>query len=77
MVKNLIGHIIKQLVEQPERVDVQVFRDGPKDIIEIRVAPDDFKRVIGKEGRVVKSIRSLVEALQPDDKEMLVDIVQE
>ena len=77
MIKNLIEYIVKQLVEQPERVDIQVFRDGLKNSIEVRVAPDDFKRVIGKEGRIVKSIRSLVEALEPGTKEMIVDIVQE
>lgn len=77
MIKNLIEYIVKQLVEQPERVNVQVFRDGPKSTIEVRVAANDFKRVVGKEGRVVKSIRSLIEALEPGDKEMIVDIVQE
>ncbi len=77
MIKHLVEFIVKQLVEHPERVDVQVFRDGPKNTIEVRVALDDFKRVIGKEGRIIKAIRSLVEAVEPGDKEMVVDIVQE
>jgi uncharacterized protein len=76
MIKNLIEYILKNLVEQPEKVNVQVFR-GPKNSLEVRVAPDDFKRVIGKEGRIIKAIRSLVQALEPGDKEMIVDIVQE
>jgi uncharacterized protein len=76
MIKPLVEFAIKQLVEVPEQVNIQVFRDAEKSIIEIRVAPDDFKRVIGKDGRIIKALRAMVTAVEPGDNEILVDIAQ-
>ncbi|MEX0940036.1 MAG: KH domain-containing protein [Candidatus Babeliales bacterium] len=77
MIKQLVEHAIKELVEMPKLVQVNVFHDGPKSNIEIKVAPDDFKRVIGKDGRIIKAIRAMVCAVEPGEKDILVDIAQE
>ena len=76
MIKQLVEHAIKELVDKPEKVSVEVFHDGPKTIIEVRVAADDFKRVIGKDGRIIKSLRTMVGALESGDKNIVIDIAQ-
>ena len=60
--KELVLFLAKSLVEHPD--DVQVTQtDGPEAIIlELNVAPDDMGRIIGKQGRIAKAIRSLVKA---------------
>ena len=77
MIKQLVEYTIKQLVEEPSQVNIQVFHDGPKSVIEIRVAPDDFKRVIGKDGRIIKSLRAMVDVVKPPDQELRVEIIKE
>jgi len=76
MIKQLVEHAIKELVDTPDKVRVEGFRDGSKTIIEVRVAADDFKRVIGKDGRIIKSLRTMVSAVEPGDKDIVVDIAQ-
>jgi hypothetical protein len=76
MIKQLLEHVIKQLVDNPEAVKIEVFHDVSKIMVEIRVSPDDFKRVIGKEGRVIKSLRTLASAITPSPEQpIVVDIV--
>ncbi len=62
MEKDLIEYIAKSLVDDPDAVSVSSI-DGEKSIIlELRVAPDDIGKVIGKQGRIAKSIRTLLSA---------------
>lgn len=77
MIKQLVEHIVKHLVDQPDKVSVQVFHDEAKSSVEVKVSAEDFKRVIGKEGVIVKSIRSMLYAISPDQKNISVDITQE
>ena len=77
MIKQLVEYTIKQLVEEPDQVNIQVFHDELKSIMEIRVAPGDFKRVIGKDGRIIKSLRAMVDVVKPPDKELRVEIIKE
>lgn len=78
MIKQLIEYVVKYLVEAPESVNVQVFHDGNKCQIEVRVAHDDFKRVIGKDGVIVKAVRSLVYAVQGNNnQEVSLNVLQE
>ncbi|MGE0207279.1 MAG: KH domain-containing protein [Candidatus Babeliales bacterium] len=76
MIKQLVEHAIKELVDEPSKVNVQVFRDGQKTITEIRVAADDFKRVIGKDGRIIKSLRAMIGAVDGGDNDIVIDIAQ-
>lgn len=59
--KEAIEKIVKALVAQPDAVEISELSDAGKTVkYGLRVAPDDFGRVIGREGRTVKAIRSLL-----------------
>lgn len=58
--KELLEFIARSLVDDPSQVSVKESRSGSTVIFELRVAPDDMGRVIGKHGRVANSIRSLL-----------------
>ena len=58
--KDLIEMISKKLVEHPEDVQVRVIEGEDEQTFELRVHPDDMGRVIGKNGRVAKAVRTLV-----------------
>lgn len=55
-------YLVKALVEEPDGVEVDVVEGGRRTSIEVRVAPGDMGRVIGKRGRVAQSIRTVVRA---------------
>ena len=59
---DLVKYIAMNLVDKPEEVKV-VEKEGDRaTIIELTVAPDDMGKVIGKQGRIAKAIRSVVKA---------------
>lgn len=75
--KQVLDYIIKELVEQPDAASVEIFHDEHLVKIEVRVAPDDAKRVIGKDGSVIKALRVLAFAITgPIDKDIEIDLVQ-
>lgn len=77
MIQKLVEFITKTLVDNPDQVSVSQKDVDGKLVIEIRVAEHDVKRVIGKEGRVIRSLRSLVNNVDPVmDKEIAIDIIQ-
>ena len=57
----LVEHIARSLVDEPEQVSVQAV-DGDTTVLELRVAPNDLGKVIGKQGRTARSIRTIVGA---------------
>ncbi len=59
--KELVEFIVKSLVDNPDEVHVDAFDDRSETILELSVAADDMGRVIGKNGRVINSIRTLVQ----------------
>jgi predicted RNA-binding protein YlqC (UPF0109 family) len=60
--RELVLFLAQSLVDQPDQVIVTQ-TDGPEAIIlELNVAPDDMGKVIGKQGRIAKAIRSIVKA---------------
>jgi uncharacterized protein len=67
MLIELVEYIVKQLVDKPDLVVVTQKHDDGKNILEIRVANQDLKRVIGKEGRVVRAIRTMVNCFEPQE----------
>lgn len=74
--KEAIEKIIKGLVGNPDSVEITEAVDGKTVRFEVRVAEGDMGRVIGREGRTVKSIRSLLfHAGQKQGKRFLLDIV--
>ena len=61
--KELVEVIAKALVDDPDSVAVSERQDGRTTVIEVRVADSDMGKVIGKQGRIAKAIRSVVKAI--------------
>ena len=60
--KELISFIVAKLVDQPDAVEVTEREEGDTIIVELRVAKEDLGKVIGKQGRTAKAMRSLLSA---------------
>jgi predicted RNA-binding protein YlqC (UPF0109 family) len=60
--KELVEMLAKHLVNHPESVEVKETQGDTASVIELRVAVEDLGRIIGKQGRTAKSIRTLVNA---------------
>ena len=61
--KELVQFIVQRLVNHPEAVEVQETQGDIASMIELRVAKEDLGRVIGKQGRTAKSIRTIIQAV--------------
>ena len=72
MLKDLVEYIVKRLVDDPEAVKVSEISGEQATIIELRVASDDLGKVIGKEGRTARSLRTLVHAAATKDRKRAV-----
>lgn len=59
--KDLVEYIAKSLVDDPESVNVEVIEGSSMTVLELTVADGDMGRVIGKGGRVVNAVRTLVD----------------
>ncbi len=64
----LVEYIARQLVEEPDLVEVDVIGHHSNVTIELRVSPVDMGRVIGRGGRVANAIRSLLRVMTVDDR---------
>ena len=74
--KELVEVIAKALVDDPESVTVNERTEKKTTILEVRVADSDKGKVIGKQGRIAKAIRSVVKAAAAkEDKKVIVDIL--
>jgi hypothetical protein len=74
--KELVEVIAKALVDHPEEVVVTENQDGKDIKVELHVAPSDMGKVIGKQGRIAKAIRTVVKAASSkEDVYVDVDIV--
>ncbi len=60
--KELIEYIAKALVDKPESVSVNVVEGEKTTVVELRVAQEDLGKVIGKEGRTARSMRTILNA---------------
>ena len=58
----LVEQIAKALVDEPEQVSVQTVDDREGTVLELRVGPNDLGKVIGKQGRTARSVRTIVGA---------------
>ena len=74
--KDLVEVIAKALVDLPDEVVVTEREDEKAIVIELKVAPEDMGKVIGKQGRIAKAIRSVVKAASSkDNKRVDVEII--
>jgi predicted RNA-binding protein YlqC (UPF0109 family) len=62
VMKELIEYIAKSLVDKPESVVVSVVEGEKTTVVELRVAQEDLGKVIGKEGRTARSMRTILNA---------------
>ena len=62
MEKELVEFVVKSLVDVPEEVSVNVIEGEKSTIIELKVAQEDVGKVIGKQGRIAKAIRTILSA---------------
>ena len=78
MMKDAVELIVKHLVREAESVDVrEVVRDRSTSVIEIRVAQGDVGKIIGRQGRTVKALRSLLHAAgEKQRKRYVLEIVE-
>lgn len=60
--KDLVEVIAKALVKNPDQVSVTAVQDDGYTVLELRVAPEDMGKVIGKQGRIAKALRTVVKA---------------
>ena len=60
--KELVEILAKALVDQPDKVAVNLVESDKSVLIELRVTPEDMGKVIGKQGRIAKAIRTVVKA---------------
>jgi len=60
--KELVEYIVKALVDKPDQVSVKETLGETVTILEIRTAPEDVGKVIGREGRIANSIRTITKA---------------
>jgi len=76
--KEAVEKIITALVSEPDAVEVDEIADGKNVRIEVRVADSDMGRIIGREGRTVKAIRSILFAAgQKHGKRFHLDLVED
>ena len=76
--KELVEFLAKQLVNHPEAVEVKETQSDTASILELKVAKEDLGRVIGKQGRTAKSIRTLLNAAASrTNRKVILEIVED
>ncbi len=74
----LVEAIAKSLVNSPDQVQVTETPDKQGSVIQLKVAPEDMGKVIGKQGRIAKALRTVVKAAATrENKKVIVEIVQD
>ena len=75
MYKDLVEYLVKALVDNADKVNVTETKDDKRIIITVKVDSEDMGRIIGKDGRIIKSIREIVRAYSARNNEKVsVDI---
>ena len=77
MMEELVEVIAKSLVDYPDEVVVTEKESRRSIVVELKVAPSDMGKVIGKQGKIAQAIRTVVKAAASgEDKKVIVDILQ-
>jgi predicted RNA-binding protein YlqC (UPF0109 family) len=74
MIKELVTFVVQQLVSHPQDVVINIVEKDDVDLLEIKVAPEDRGRVIGKEGHTIKALRVLIENATSKDKKIALEL---
>jgi len=76
--EELVEFLAKQLVNHPEAVEVKETQSDTASILELKVAKEDLGRVIGKQGRTAKSIRTILNAAASrTNRKVVLEIIEE
>lgn len=77
MYKDLVEYLVNSLVDNKDKVSVTENSQDGRIIITVKVASEDMGRIIGKDGRIIKSIREIVRAYSAKNKEKVVIDIEE
>ena len=77
MYKNLLEYVVKNLVNNKDVVEVEETTNEAKIVLRLKVAKEDMGRVIGKEGRIIRSIREIINAYASKNKEKVAVEIEE
>ena len=58
--KDLVEHIVRSIVDEPDEVDVNIIESGQTVVIELQVAKSDIGKVIGKQGSMARALRTIL-----------------
>ena len=76
--KELVQYLAKSLVSNPDAVEVKETERDDASVLELKVAKEDLGRVIGRQGRTAKSIRTLLNAVASrNNRKVVLEIVEE
>ncbi len=76
--KDLVDYLAKSLVDNPDAVEVKETQGEAASVLELRVAKEDLGRIIGKQGRTAKSIRTILNAAASRvNRKVVLEIVEE
>ncbi len=76
--KDLIDYLAKSLVDNPDAVEVRETQGEVASVLELRVAKEDLGRIIGKQGRTAKSIRTILNAAASRvNRKVVLEIVED
>jgi len=74
MLDRALNHLVREIVDNPDEVSVSIVDTARGELIEVRVHPDDLGRVIGRQGRTAKALRTIINALA-GGRRVRVDVV--
>jgi predicted RNA-binding protein YlqC (UPF0109 family) len=75
--KELIEQIAKSIVEKPDEVQVRAIEGEHAVVIELRVDPDDIGKVIGKQGRTITAMRTILNAARAQkEKRQILEVIE-
>ncbi len=75
--RDLVAYLCESIALHPDRVRVQETREGAALVLDVSVDPEDMGRIIGRQGRVIAAIRTLVRSLAPASERRVVVRVQD
>ena len=74
--KELVEFIAKSLVENPDSVIVKEVEEDDSIVLKLTVAPEDMGKIIGKQGRIAKAIRTVIKAVAvKQNKRVIIEII--
>ncbi|MCI5825436.1 MAG: RNA-binding protein [Arcanobacterium sp.] len=75
MLAEALEHLVRGIVDNPDDVEVSSRTNRRGELLEVRVNPEDLGRVIGRNGRTAKALRSVINALSSDGP-VRVDVIE-